>query len=83
MKASEKGHFAVVQLLLNFNADVHWKDRNHRTALCIAQEGHYWNIEACLKEHNSTSSIKQLSTKSWTPLRIKRAYYAKRRAVRE
>jgi ankyrin repeat protein len=70
MKASEKGHLAVVQLLLTFNADVHLKDRNHHTALCIAQQGRYRNIEACLKEHNSTSRIKQLSTKSWTPLRI-------------
>jgi ankyrin repeat protein len=73
MKASEKGHLAVVQLLLNFNADVHLKDRNHRTALCIAQQGRYRNIEACLKEHNSTSRIKQLSTNSWTPLRIESA----------
>lgn len=51
MKASEKGRLAVVQLLLNFNADVHLKDWNHRTALRIAQQGHYRNIEDCLKEH--------------------------------
>jgi ankyrin repeat protein len=44
MKASERGHLAVVQLLLNFNADVHLKDGNHRTALRIAQRGHYRNI---------------------------------------
>jgi hypothetical protein len=73
MKASKKGHLAVVQLLLTFNADVHLKDRNHHTALCIAQQGRYRNIEACLKEHNSTSRIKQFSTKSWTPLRIESA----------